>query len=72
MEDFEEEALKRVTHKPLCWFRHVYDNFMIWPHGCEKLDHFLLHLNSIHNNIQFTTEVERDGHIPFMDTDVYR
>jgi hypothetical protein len=31
---------------------------MICPHGREKVDDFLLHLNSIHTNIQFTTEAE--------------
>jgi hypothetical protein len=48
MENFKEEALKRSTHKPVCWFRYVDNTFVTWPHGLEKLDDFLLHLNSIH------------------------
>jgi hypothetical protein len=72
MEVFEEEALKRAAYKPLCWFRYVDDTFVIWPHGRQKLDDFLLHLNNIHTNIQFTMETERDGRIAFLDIDVYR
>jgi hypothetical protein len=38
MDDFEDRALKQVTHKLLCWFRYVDDTFVIWPHGSEKLE----------------------------------
>jgi hypothetical protein len=31
---------------------------MICPHGREELNEFLLHVNSIHVNIQFTMEAE--------------
>jgi hypothetical protein len=51
---------------------YVDDTFMIWPHGHEKPGSFLLHLNSIHTNIQFTMKTERNGHITFPDIDVYR
>jgi hypothetical protein len=50
----------------------VDDTFAIWPHGKEKLKDFLNHLNGFNNNIQFTMEVEEDGHLPFLDIDVYR
>jgi hypothetical protein len=43
---------------------------VFWPHGREKLEGFLLKLNSIHTNAKFTTESEREGHITFMDADV--
>jgi len=59
MEDFEMKAIKQSTHKPACWYRYVDDNFVIWPHGKEKLTDFLNHLNGIHNNIQFTMEIRR-------------
>jgi hypothetical protein len=72
MEDFEWMALDRVPHKPLCWFRYVDDTFVIWPHGPDRLRDFLDHLNSVHQNIQFTMETERDGHLPFLDIDIYR
>ena len=32
---------------------------------------FLNHLNGIHNNIQFTMEIEEEGHLPFLDIDIY-
>jgi hypothetical protein len=61
MKHFEEIGLEDVTHKPLCWFRYVDDTFVIWPHGPGKLNDFLDHLNSVHDNIKFTMEMERDG-----------
>jgi hypothetical protein len=53
------------------WFRYVDDTFVIWPHGQEKLEDFLNHLNGLHNKIQFTMEKE-EGHLPFLDIDIYR
>jgi hypothetical protein len=44
---------------------------VIWPHTPEKLAGFLDHPNSLHKNIQFTMEKE-NGHLPFLDTDIYR
>jgi hypothetical protein len=39
----------------------------------KKYLQYLNHLNGIHNKIQFTTEKEEeDGHLPFLDTDIYR
>jgi hypothetical protein len=50
----------------------VDDTFTIWPHGPDKLKDFLNHLNSIHECIQFTMETESEGHLPFLDIDIYR
>ena len=72
MEDFEKKAIEQATHKPVCWFRYVDDTFVIWPHGQEKLTEFLNHLNGLNNKIQFTMEKEDDGHLPFLDIDIYR
>jgi hypothetical protein len=72
MEVFEDMALDRAPHKPLCWFCYVYDTFVIWPHGPDMHNDFLDHLNGMHQNIQFTMETERDGHLPFLDIDIYR
>ena len=68
----EMKTIKKATPRPACWYRYVDDTFVIWPHGKEKLMDFLNHLNGIHNNIQFTVEIEDEGHLPFRDTDIYR
>ena len=72
MEDFEEKALNQATLKPTCWYRYVDDTFVIWPHGKENLTEFLEHLSGLHKNIYFTMEIEEDGHLPFLDIDIYR
>jgi len=53
------------------WFRYVDDTFVIWPHGKEKLTEFLNHLSGLHTNIQVTMEQEEEGHLPFLDIDIY-
>jgi hypothetical protein len=65
MEDFEM-TLDWTYHNPLCRFHYVNDTFFIWPHGAEKVKGFLEHLDSVHQNIQFTKETERDSHLPFL------
>jgi hypothetical protein len=40
---------------------------VIWPHGQGKLTEFL---NGLHNKIKFT--MEKEGHLPFLDIDIYR
>ena len=72
MEDFEKKAIEQATYKPVCWFRYVDDTFVIWPHGQEKLEDFLVHLSGLRNKIQFTMEKEEEGHLPFLDIDIYR
>jgi len=72
MEDFESRAIEQAPFKPKCWYRYVDDTFVIWPHGLDKLQGFLDHLNSLQDKIQFTIETEKDGHLPFLDIDIYR
>jgi hypothetical protein len=48
------------------------DTFVIYPHSPVKLRDFLDHLNSVHQNIHFTMQTENDGHLPFLDIDIYR
>jgi hypothetical protein len=72
MEDFEQKALESAPLKPKCWFRYVDDTFVIWQHRRETLDAFLNHLNTRHDDIKFTMEVERDGILPFLDVKVTR
>ena len=72
MEDFEKKAIEQATHKPVCWFRYVDDTFVIWPHGKEKLTEFHSHLSRLYSKIQFTMEKEEEGHLAFLDLDIYR
>jgi hypothetical protein len=67
MEHFEGNALETARHKPVCCFRYVGDKFVIWSHGPGKLADFLDSLHSIHQNIQFTMETERNGYLHFPD-----
>jgi hypothetical protein len=69
-QDFGLMKLDRVACKPLCWF-HCVDNSVIWPHGPERL-RLSDYVTSEQQNIQFTMETERDGHIPFLDIELYR
>jgi hypothetical protein len=72
MEDCEERALAQATHKLLCWFHYAADTFIIWSHGTEKVERFLDHLNGLHRNFLFPMEVEKDGHLIFLDFDIHR
>ena len=73
MEHFEQTALQTATFKPKMWLRYVDDTFVVWPHGVEKVNDFLQHLNNQHPNIRFTMEVENEHQaIPFLDTLITR
>ena len=57
--------------KPLLYRRYVDDCFLLF----RSLDHiplFLNYLNSQHPNISFTSEIEQEGKLPFLDIDVSR
>jgi uncharacterized protein (UPF0335 family) len=45
----------------------VDDCLAIWKHGKEELQKYLDYLNSCHDNIKFTIEIEKDNKIPFLD-----
>ena len=74
MEDFETTALVTADYQPIAkvWKRYVDDTFVIWPHGREKLNAFLQHMNSLHPNISFTMEIEKDHKIAFLDVMIER
>ena len=71
-ENFEKAALETATYKPKVWLRYVDDVFAIWPHGKEKLELFLKHLNDTHLAIKFTIEEESNQELPFLDVKVKR
>ena len=66
MEDLETKAIQTAPHPPAFWKRFADDTFVIIK-ASHKLE-FLDHINSIDQNIQFTSEESReDGSIPFLD-----
>ena len=66
MENFEIRALATSPCTPTLWKRFVDDTFTIIKKTHKEA--FMEHLNSIHNNIQFTSkEPCEDGSIPFLD-----
>ncbi|XP_072036960.1 uncharacterized protein [Amphiura filiformis] len=70
MEQFESLALESAPHPPRVWLRYVDDTFVV-----IKRDHFsefTEHINSQSDHIKFTSEVEADGQLPFLDTLVKR
>jgi hypothetical protein len=46
--------------------------FVVWPHGPQRLQDFLSHLNSLSTSIQFTIEIEPESAIAFLDVLVIR
>ena len=57
--------------KPILYRRYVDDCFLLF----RSLDHvplFLNYLNHQHPNISFTSELEKDGKLPFLDVDITR
>ncbi|CAH3157792.1 unnamed protein product [Pocillopora meandrina] len=66
MEQLESRALDTAPTPPTMWYRYV-DDTMAKIHE-NAVDSFSEHLNSIDQHIQFTSEQEKDGRIPFLDT----
>ena len=72
MEDFETTALATAYYSPTIWKQYVDSTFVIWPHGRDKLETFLSHINSLHDNILFTMEIEKEKKIAFLDVWICR
>ena len=70
MAKLEKRALTTFASPPTFWRRLVDDVFAIVK--ADAVKHLLKHLNSQETAIVFTTEVERDGKLPFLDTSVIR
>ena len=72
MEEFENSSLNTADLQPKLWLRYVDDTFVVWPHGRDTLQDFLLHLNQQHPSIKFTMETEEDHKIAFLDVGISR
>ena len=60
-----------ASFKPLLYRRYVDDCFLLF----RSLDHvplFLSYLNRQHPNIFFSSELEKDGRLPFLDIEITR
>ena len=68
----EENWLDNCPHsfKPLFYRRYVDDTFLIFKEP-QHIELFLHHLNSQHPNIKFTSEVENNKSISFLDIKMY-
>ena len=66
MEDFDVIAINTSPHPPYLWKGYVDDTFTIIKSAHKR--NFLDHINSIDQNIQFTSEDSRaNGSMPFFD-----
>ena len=54
------------SFKPLVYKRYVDDTFLLFNNP-EQIPKFLAYLNSKHNNIKFTVELENNNSLPFLD-----
>jgi hypothetical protein len=63
--DHFENSIKNEIWFPSFWVRYVDDVLSIVKK--DKLDESLKKLNSIHPDIQFTMEVEKENSLPFLD-----
>lgn len=71
MAKWEEEVLKKCTHKPTFYCRYLDDIFGIWEESKEEFDNFLSILNSHDASIQLKAEFQSNS-IDFLDTTVFK
>ena len=67
--NLETKAISTFADPPDIWKRFVDDTFSILK--LSIVDSFLQHLNNQHPNINFTTETETNGQLPFLDVMVH-
>ena len=65
MENFESIALSTAARPPSLWFRYV-DDKLVLTHE-DDVDALTSHIDNIDDHIQFTTEPETQGKLPFLD-----
>ena len=65
MGHFESIALSTAPIPPSLWFCYVDDTFVLTHE--DDVDSLTSHINNIDDHIQFTTELETQGKLPFPD-----
>ena len=65
MEHVEKLLISSFVRKPRFWKRYV-DDVCCSVQECDVND-LLVHLNSIEPSVQFTCEVEKNRHLPYLD-----
>lgn len=65
MEQLETTALSTFIEPPSIWKRFVDDTFCVLK--STQIDTFLHHLNNQHPDITFTTEIQHNNQLPFLD-----
>ena len=71
MEFYETILLPKVLPPNVIWYRYVDDVICLWPQTINP-DNFLIKLNLLNPDIQFTMEREQNGSIPFLDLKLFR
>ncbi|CAF3362230.1 unnamed protein product [Rotaria sp. Silwood2] len=71
MTHLEQRLNKFSTNKPSIWIRYVDDVFCIFKKN-QNIKDFLLRINKWHPNIKFTSELEFDEKLAFLDVLISR
>ena len=71
MEFFESRLIPPIWMSQISWFRYVDDILVVFKKNLN-IDNFLDVINNLVPSIKFTTEIEVNGKIPFLDTLVHR
>jgi hypothetical protein len=50
--------LARSNKSGRLWLRYVYEKFVVWPHGTDRLQNFFRNLSTLRSSIKFTMEIE--------------
>ena len=61
----------KYTIQPLFYTRYVDDVLAVFNHERDS-DEFFKHINSIHRNIKFTREDEKDNRLTFLDVEIMK
>ena len=70
---FERKWLKECPHslKPVFYRRYVDDIFVLFS-SLDQAEKFKKYLSSKHPNTNFSLEKENDGHLSFLDINIFR